>query len=459
MLHEKPYNRPDGTGIGADAGSGEWTPGKRPKHDPAQGNLIPGGYPSLHTEVRTSSSDSHPAEGDQEDPYFTMADLEDVIISVEESLKIARSSKKKPFVFVNQSCILDDESQHLVYERLVLYRLKAHKLSKGESIDKLDDEARKKELLPDFLQNETESIFQLHLDVDNYYKSLEGKEDGSVGWYFDPEFSKMKDLADYQRLVLKNRADEEYLDWKGYRLDFSTYNMDKEYVQFFTEMSEKLQWLKKYMESEEEPGWLEIKMGGCRHALKIATRYPRVTDNLVLIAYGEHIWSLRNDYLYCDDWDIIFLEIWKLVIKEQLDFTTAVMQVKEKNSVPRHEWSLLHFLKGGVTSCLQSRFYFCVEEIPHYATDKFAKECIKKKILNLHRKKTLHQYKLKKMEIAEKIGLHKDPSHPPLVIYGDDEYADFIMVNEAGQPIELAEPGSIVSLPSKMDHDLCSSQI
>lgn len=150
-------------------------------------------------------------------------------------------------------------------------------LSKGESIDKLDDETLKTEL-PDFPGKETESIFQLHCDVDNYFKSLEEKDGGSVGWYFDPEFSKLKDLADYQRLVLKNNVSMstdttttcqfsgcyvkiiyasknqtfyqsaplgmqdgvEYLNWEGYRSSFSTYNMDKEYVKFCTEMSEKL---------------------------------------------------------------------------------------------------------------------------------------------------------------------------------------------------------------------------
>ena len=40
-----------------------------------------------------------------------------------------------------------------------------------------------------------------------YIKCLEKHEDDSVDWYFDREFSKLKDLADYQRLVPSTRTD------------------------------------------------------------------------------------------------------------------------------------------------------------------------------------------------------------------------------------------------------------
>jgi hypothetical protein len=85
MLHEKPdqCDRPDGTGIDADAGSGEWPGEKMPKH------LVP----SLHSEVRTSSSsDSPPAEGDQQDILFT----EHATISLDKVIAITTSMKDKP---------------------------------------------------------------------------------------------------------------------------------------------------------------------------------------------------------------------------------------------------------------------------------------------------------------------------------------------------------------------------
>jgi hypothetical protein len=136
----------------------------------------------------------------------------------------------------------------------MLYRLRAHKLSKGESRDNLDDETLKKEL-PDFLVKE--HIPQLRFDVDKYFKCLEEDECGSVDWYFDPEFSKLQDLANYQRLVLKNHDDAEYLDWEGYRSNFTTYKTDQGYVKFYPEMSGKLQWLKKYWDQRIEGGGKE----------------------------------------------------------------------------------------------------------------------------------------------------------------------------------------------------------
>jgi hypothetical protein len=196
MLHEKPaqYNRPDGTDIGADAGSGEWAGEKRRKHLD----------PSLHSEVRTSSSDTPPDKGDQEDPFFTAADLEPFTITFGDVRHITKSMNHKPLIFVDFLCGLSDESQRCVYERLMLYRLKAHKLSKGWSLDKLDDETLRKEL-PDFLEKEM-NIRQLHFDVYNYLNRLDKEERVSVGWFFDPQFSQLKDLANYQRLVLKNHV-------------------------------------------------------------------------------------------------------------------------------------------------------------------------------------------------------------------------------------------------------------
>ncbi|CAM0955272.1 unnamed protein product [Alopecurus aequalis] len=419
MLHEKPvqYNRPDGTGIGddADAGSGEWTGKKKRKP--------------------LASSDSPPAQGDQEDPFFTAEDLEDFIISRAEEMEFTRLNKKKAFVFVDLRCTLDDESQRDVYERLVLYRLKAHKLSKGESIDKLDDDKLKTEL-------GNERIFQLPFDFDNYFTSLEEVEGSCVDWYFDPEFSKLKDLANYQRLVLKNHDDVEYLDWKGYRLNFCTYQMDKEYVKFVDEMSKKLQ----YIGTKGTCEWLVMEIRGLQQALKLATRYVHVPDGLVITAFMEHIWSLHDDYLFCEDWDIIFLKIWKLVTKKKWEFMAALMYVKKKKYVRRHDLTIRRFLRTGDID-LKLKFDLCVEGIPRHTEDRVAQEMIKNEIFKLPRKKTLYQYKVKKTEIAERIGLDEDPGRPKMATYRERrDGTDIIVVIEAGQPLERADPGSHSSL-------------
>jgi hypothetical protein len=123
MLHENPvhHDRPDGTGIGADAGSGEWTGEKRGKHlDPSLD----------HSEVRTSSSDSPPANGDQEDPFFTAADLEEFTLSFDEVESIVASMLDRPSISADFSHFqkLEDEPQRRVYERLMVYRLRAYQV-------------------------------------------------------------------------------------------------------------------------------------------------------------------------------------------------------------------------------------------------------------------------------------------------------------------------------------------
>lgn len=303
-------------------------------------------------------------------------------------------------------------------------------MSKGESID---DETLEKEL-PDFLGKRTDDISQLHFDMDNYFNFLEKDEGGSVCWYFDPEFSCLKDLADYQRLVLKNHNDVEYLDWEGYRSNFTTYKMDEDYVMFFTEISRKLQWLKKYIGNKGSDEWREMESRGGYQALKIATRFPGVTVDLANTAYGEYIWSLHYDYLFCEEWDAIFLEIWNLVTKKELKFTPTLREVMKSHSFLRHEKSMLLFLKNRRLFDLKSKFDSCVKGIPRNALDADAKELIREEVWKLPRPKTLHQYKKKKMEIAEKIGLNMDCSGPRMLAWDAD--------CEAGHPVGMVDPGS-----------------
>uniref|UniRef100_A0ACD5ZH11 Uncharacterized protein n=1 Tax=Avena sativa TaxID=4498 RepID=A0ACD5ZH11_AVESA len=400
MPHQK--DRLDRTCIGADAGFTEWTGEKRHR-----------------SEVRSSSTtDSPPAmAGHEEDPFFTAADLEPFTITFGEVRLITNWMEDRPFIFVDFLCILSDESQRRVYERLMLYRLKAHKLSRRECMGKLDDETLRKEL-PDFLVKE-KHIPQLHFDVHSYFKRLDIEEErGCVDWYFDPEYSKLEDLANYQRLVLKNHDDVEYFDWEGYRSTFTTSKMDKDYVTFFTEMSRKLQWLKKYIGTKGSKEWaMKTEIRGAHQALKIAQRFPGMTVDLAYTAYREHIWSLHYDYLYREGWDTVFFEIWKLVTREKLEFTHALMQVDEKHLLPQHDASILRFLKSRRLFDLESKFDSCAEDIPLGAGDGAAMDKIKKAVWNAPKNKMLHQYMERKMSIAEEIGLDKDSGVPRMHLW------------------------------------------
>jgi hypothetical protein len=121
--------------------------------------------------------------------------------------------------------------------------------------------------------------------------------------------------------------------------------------------------------------------------------------------------------LYCEEWDVIFLEIWKLVTKKELKFTPALMKVVNSHSFTRHEKSVLRFLKYRRFFDLKSKFDSCVKDIPRNALDGDAKELIREEVWKLPRPKTLYQYKKKKMEIAEKIGLSMDCSAPRMLAW------------------------------------------
>jgi hypothetical protein len=90
---------------------------------------------------------------------------------------------------------------------------------------------------------------------------------------------------------------------------------------------------------------------------------------------------------------------------------------------------------------LKSKFYSCVKGIPLDALDGDAKELIREKVWKLPRPKTLHQYKKKKMEIAEKIGLNMDCSEPRMLAWDGN--------CEAGQLVGMVDPG-LLSSPHKM---------
>jgi len=398
MLHEKTvqYDRRDGTAIGADAGSGQWTGNKRLKH-------VGVSLPRSSGEVRTGSSYS-PAQGDQEDPcdMIVETDLENMGEDLDiSSIAISdiRKALKNKGIYVLRPGFLEEPEQGHVYERLMLYRLRAHKLSKGDS-DELDNETLKKEL-PDFIG--TVSLFRLHIEVRKYFEGLEKKEDGSVDWYFDPEFSKFKYLSDYQRLVLKNR--DEYLHWKNYRSNFTTYKMDQDYVTFCDEMSEKPQWLKDYIPNKGSDEWIEMETKGGEEALTLTTKFTELNFDLAHTAYKEHIWSLDHDYRLREGWGRIFFEIWRLVTEKKLDFTPALEEVSKMHLVGgRHDYSM-RWAVDNTWSDLESKFDSCVKGIPHEAGNPFAEEWITKAVWKLPKKKMLHQYKKRKMEIAESIGL------------------------------------------------------
>jgi len=254
----------------------------------------------------------------------------------------------------------------------------------------------------------------LEFHVAGYIRS-QIEKDGPFDWYFDTLYSRFEELDDYQRLVLRNRLTPvgyKYWAWEEYHSMLTTYEMDKDYVEFFEEVSSKLKWLTSHVQyPESSVEWSEVYLRGLRQVMKIAAepKFPHLTSSLAYTAYEEHIWTLRFDYYYREDMDRLFFEIWKRVTStRQTTFSVALEEVLRENLVPRHQRYIQSTLKEESLSDLEERYNSCVEGIPGSASEKVAKGFIIAAVWKRHKvKKMLHQYMARKMEIAESIGLVK----------------------------------------------------
>lgn len=198
-----------------------------------------------------------------------------------------------------------------------------------------------------------------------------------------------------------------YQNWEKYHTLFTTYEMDKDYVKFFQEMSSKLQWLKLYFDYPQTSDvWSDAHCRGARQAFKIATRYHHMNFVLAYTAYEEHIWSLRREYVHCEDKDCLFFEIRKRVTNRQLSFKAALMELLRENLFSRYRDLMLYALEEDSCSDLEEQYLSCVEGIPGDASKDDAMAIIRVAVWKLHKvNKTLDQYMVRKMEIAESIGL------------------------------------------------------
>ncbi|CAM0883378.1 unnamed protein product [Alopecurus aequalis] len=408
MLHAPllRYHRLD---DGGDGDSGHWKVEKRRKHlDPS----LPSDTGKV-ADARISSSRSD-APGDKEVPGYTKYEAPWVQrvpdpVSDEAFLICENILSKRRAIPVSRG-ELDLEQQREVYKRLVLYRTRAHKLSKGESKDKpgFDERAA-------FVEQALEqavSLNDLHFIVNTYFRHLEEQDSDAIDWYFVSR-GKFEDLGDYQRLVIKNYVPDVvgyvYQNWEEYRSILTTYEMDKEYVKFVEEMSKELQWLKLYLGYPETSDvWSDMHRRGARQAFMIATRYTHMNFVLAYTAYEEYIWSSRLDYDHREEKDCLFFEIWKRVTKGQLTFEAALKDLLQNKLFTRHKDLMLYALEEDNCSDLEEQYRSCVAGIPGKALEGEAMAFIKAGVWKLHKvNKPLHQYMARKMKIAESIGLVK----------------------------------------------------
>ncbi|TVU01131.1 hypothetical protein EJB05_53430, partial [Eragrostis curvula] len=191
---------------------------------------------------------------------------------------------------------------------LAWYRIKAYELSKWTDID----DWKLKERYPNEILEENQFFVGYEEDLD---------------WVFHPEHIILSGLDDCQRLVPKlqeaclfiyDYIAAEYMMWKEYRLIFSDYASDKEYVEYCIEMSKKLKWIKSYVHMPEDSlKWTKLRNKAIIQALKIATGYPHIFPTLIWQGYTEYFWRLRADHAFHDTLHAVCFEVWKLVAKEK----------------------------------------------------------------------------------------------------------------------------------------------
>ncbi|XP_014752087.2 uncharacterized protein LOC106865788 [Brachypodium distachyon] len=278
----------------------------------------------------------------------------------------------------------DEPQLFKVYQRLALYRIKDQELkSTGK---KLDIAQLKREYRPAILQ--AESYFR------RYEKNLE--------WCFDPELCQRASLNDYQRLVIHD--DGSYADWDYYRLTYHTYEGDAEYVSYCEEMSNAIKWIDEKVGLDKHQ-WERYKSIAYLQALKIAIAYHNIYRDAVMGAFN----SLQFDYDNRNDFYAVYLEIWKRVAKDKMEFVPAVKQIYEENMFPPRNSDIKlamenHPLKFRASVKDNYSYVACIDE--KTSEDKarlLIIEAVKK--MSPKWKKSYLDYARKKMQIAVRVGL------------------------------------------------------
>uniref|UniRef100_A0ACD6AHF2 Uncharacterized protein n=1 Tax=Avena sativa TaxID=4498 RepID=A0ACD6AHF2_AVESA len=244
-----------------------------------------------------------------------------------------------------------------------------------------------------------------------YFKHLQ--EDENFEWFFHTDDSWIPDLEDYQRIVLKNLMPgsfgPEYLDIDGYRELYHTYEMDDVYVKYYGEISKKIKWIGDFLHMDtrsEECRDMETR--GWRQALRIATQLPHMTVRLASFAYNEYILELRED-TSLKDLDLVFFEIWRLVVKDNKDYMDAMKEVSGMDKFRRHKRIMNAELKASPVFCtMKQRINWITRErgIDLNTEDDKARDLFRKGVARF-KKKNMVKYAEKRMEIGELLNLHK----------------------------------------------------
>ncbi|KAK3150976.1 hypothetical protein QOZ80_3AG0240050 [Eleusine coracana subsp. coracana] len=126
-------------------------------------------------------------------------------------------------------------------------------------------------------------------------------------------------MAQDLTLRLARRVFDEYCDWEEYRITFSKYETDLEYVKYCDKISKKIKWVEKYLTEEYEMVPM-YKNRGARQAKKIAAGFSHLPLSLATRGYDEYIWDLwyvleLKDYV-CSYFEMSFEDALKQTLSE-----------------------------------------------------------------------------------------------------------------------------------------------
>ncbi|KQK23331.1 hypothetical protein BRADI_1g72727v3 [Brachypodium distachyon] len=194
-------------------------------------------------------------------------------------------------------------------------------------------------------------------------------EDGTVDWFFHPDYIYCASLDDYQRLVLRNYGGYEYARWADYHKYLQTYKMELEYLKYYEKLSKDLNWMKNYLHIEY-------------------TSPKEFLDNICTL-YSE-----------LDD---LYFELWHRVCLLMISFKDALKEVYNLNKFPLHQPLIKRALEFDNTlEFLEQKFNEFMDNITSddkkdKAPQKWIAEAVKKQF---DMPKTYEQYIRKKIGIA-----------------------------------------------------------
>uniref|UniRef100_K3YXY8 Uncharacterized protein n=1 Tax=Setaria italica TaxID=4555 RepID=K3YXY8_SETIT len=152
-----------------------------------------------------------------------------------------------------------------------------HAISHKEAVDDLEFDKEIVDLLGEDITDEEAKIYLCQMTLER--SPAQFWVSRNLGDYQEAEPDEL-DEVNRSLALHRIRAHEpsDYNSWDEYRKIFSDYASDKEYVEYYKEMSKKMKWLKDYIGHlhSESRKWRKLYNKTFIQALKIATGYPHI---------------------------------------------------------------------------------------------------------------------------------------------------------------------------------------